>query len=241
MSVPRLLSVAALLCAALFASVPAFSQDTMRVGYVGELLDERNSPITGVFPLTFSLYRDEASAEAVWTEEQFVSVFDGMYSVELGRDSGIPLDWAGATRVLDVAITGVGSIGRQPLLLTPWRAPGEVPLPRVSRESFVELAGRAIHADRAGIANRCRTLSGQTVDELDHYDELSAQIEDLRQRVNRPTGNRVSRETAVLPRVGGAGGTRYERNCPPGFVMTGARGGAGSLIDGFRPICTQLE
>ena len=213
----------------------------MRVGYVGELLDERSSPITGVFPLTFSLYRDSASAEALWAEQQFVAVFDGMYTVELGRERGIPTDWAGEARVLDVSIVGAGSINRQPIILTPWRAPGEVPLPMVRYESFVDLAGTAVHADTAGLADRCRTLSGQSVDDLDHYDELAARIAELRQRVSRPSGNRLGPEPVVLPRIGGGGGTRYERNCPPGFVMTGARGGAGSLVDGFRPICTQLE
>jgi hypothetical protein len=228
----------------LFVSVlssTADAQETMRVGYVGELLDENNSPITGVFPLTFSIYRDSASAEVLWAEQQFVAVFDGMYTVELGRERGIPLDWAGDARVLDVAIAGTGSIGRQPLVLTPWRAPGEVPLPMVSNENFVDLAGTAIRADRAGLADRCRTLSGQSVDDLDHYDELAARIAELRERVTRPTGNRIGSDPAVLPRVGGGGGTRYERTCPPGFVMSGARGGAGSLVDGFRLICTQLE
>ena len=236
----RILPLAlALLVGALSSTAQA--QETMRVGYIGELLDENNSPITGVFPLTFSIYRDSASAEALWAEQQFVAVFDGMYTVELGRERGIPEGWADEARVLDVSIAGAGSIGRQPLVLTAWRAPGEVPLPLVSHESFVDLAGTAIEADRAGLADRCRTLSGQSVDDLDHYEELSARLAELRERVTRPSGNRLRSEPVVMPRVGGAGGTRYERNCPPGFVMTGARGGAGSLVDGFRPICTQLE
>ena len=213
----------------------------MRVGFTGELLDENDSPITGVFPLTLALYQDEGMADAQWAEQQFVAVFDGMYTVELGRERGIPVEWSGATRVLDVSITGVGSLGRQTIALTPWRAPGDIPLPLVRHESFVDLAGTAVRADQTGLADRCRTLSGVSVDDLDHYEELSARIDELRQRVTRPAGNRIGPEPVVLPRIGGGGGSRYERNCPPGFVMTGARGGAGSLVDGFRPICTQLE
>ena len=219
----------------------AYAQDTMRVGFTGELLDENDAPISGVFPLTFSLYDGEGVADAAWSEQQFVAVFDGMYTVELGRERGIPVEWSGASKVLDVSIVGAGSIGRQRIALTPWRAPGEIPLPLVRHESFVDLAGRAVRADQAGLADRCLTLSGVAVDDLDHYDELAARIAELRQRVSRPAGNRIGPDPVVLPRIGGGGGSRYERNCPPGFVMTGARGGAGSLVDGFRPICTQLE
>lgn len=235
--------IAALLT--LFVAAPALAQDgdeeLMRVRYEGELLDEDNRPITGIFPLTFNLYRSAGSETPVWTEQQFVAVQEGLYLVYLGRNDGIPASWAGEERVLEVALGDLGAISQQTLLLTAWTPEMAAPLPSIRSVGFVELAGQAIHADEAERARNCRTLSGEVASALDHYEEMRQQLDEVRARVDRPAGSRIGTETTVIQRIGGAGGNRYERNCPPGFVMTGARGGAGNLIDGFRIICTQLE
>lgn len=219
---------------------PGGDEELMRAAYTGELLDDAYRPISGVFPLTFRLYRSRSAETPVWTEEQYVAVLEGMYDVQLGRNEGIPAGWAGEERVLEVAL-GDTVLASQTLLLWAWSPEQEAPMPTIRREPFIELAGQAIEADTAAMARNCRRLSGESASALDHYDELRGQLDEVRRRLDRPAGDRIGDDDVVLPRIGGAGGNRYERNCPPGFVMTGARGGAGNLIDGFRIICTQLE
>lgn len=211
----------------------------MRVAFVGELLDDANRPISGIFPLEFRLYRNGEAETPVWTEQQHVAVYEGMYEVHLGRVNGIPAEWVGQERVVEVALGDV-ALSRQPLLLARWNPEG-AGAPTIRHERTVDLAGTAISADEAGFAHNCRTLGGQNLASLDHYAELRDQLDELRERIDRPAGNRIGTEVVTLPRIGGEDGFAYEYRCPPGFVMTGARGGDGQLIDGFRIICTQLQ
>lgn len=225
--------------AAIGQTSPPAQSPTMRVAFRGELVDEESRPISGVFPLTFKLYRSATSEAPVWEERQYVAVFDGMYEVHLGRTEGIPSGWQGEERVLEVAIEDV-VVGSQTLMLHRW-VPHDQRGPTIRYERLVELAGTGVAADEAQFARDCRTLEGQPVAAVDHYGELRSELDELRERLNGPAGNRIGTETVVLSRIGGEGGIEYEYNCPPGFVMTGARGGAGQVIDGFRIICTQLQ
>ena len=45
----------------------------------------------------------------------------------------------------------------------------------------------------------------------------------------------------MLERVGGAGGNSYQRQCPPGFVVTGFRGGQGQFLDSIEIVCNAIE
>ncbi len=213
----------------------------MWVEYVGELIDLDNRPISGVFPMAFRIFRSPAAADPVWEEEQFVAVFEGRYTVLLGRNNGVPGAYRGLTRTLGVTLGELGEVSRHAVVLREYIPESATPLPTISRQSSVGLAGQAIRADRATIARHCERLGGQTSEQLDHYQELRDQLQELSDRINRPAGNRIGPDTVVLTRIGGIGGNRYHRSCPPGFVVSGARGGGGNLIDGFRPICTQLE
>ena len=58
--------------------------DGVKVIYQGVLQNEQGDPVSGVLPLTFHLYRGEASAEPMWSEDHYVSVIDGRYQVPLG-------------------------------------------------------------------------------------------------------------------------------------------------------------
>jgi len=46
---------------------------------------------------------------------------------------------------------------------------------------------------------------------------------------------------AYADHVGGHGGTPFFAQCPKGYVVTGARGGAGKFVDGFQFVCSPLE
>lgn len=213
--------------------------DAMRVVFVGELLDDANQPISGVFPLTFEMYRNTEAESPVWSEQQHVAVHQGMYEVHLGRVNGIPAEWEGEERVVRVKL-GELELAVQSLELTRW-VPASAGAPSLRYQRLVELAGTAIEADAAAYARNCQTLQGHRVAAIDRYGELNRQLEEMRERIERPPGNRIGQESVNSGPFGGAGGARYEYRCPPGFVMTGARGGAGHLVDGFRVICTQLQ
>ena len=62
------------------------------INYQGKLTDDEGSPIDGSFEMTFRLYAVETGGAPLWTEEQTVSVTDGIYSVTLGSVSQLPLD-----------------------------------------------------------------------------------------------------------------------------------------------------
>lgn len=214
-------------------------QEVMWVAYEGELLDQNNAPISGVFAMTFELYRSMRATEPVWVEVQFVAVVEGRYRVFLGRTSGVPKAWEEQERVLAVQL-GEGEIARHDLLLLAYADPEEVGLPLVQDVGPVELAGQAIEAERAVFANECRALDGRSAEELDRFEQLMERVTAIRQQLDASRTQRVSRDTVAQPRIGGPGGVRYQRTCPPGFVMTGARGGTGNLVDGFRVVCTEL-
>ncbi|MFT4704456.1 MAG: hypothetical protein ACI81R_002161 [Bradymonadia bacterium] len=219
----------------------ADDQPMMWVAYEGELLDAQNAPISGVFPLVFSLYRSADSRNPVWVELQWVSIVEGRYDVHLGRTSGVPLAWEGQTRTLAVSLNGGGELTRHDIALNEWRDELELLGARITAAGEVDLAARAITADRAGFARECQTLSGRSANDLNRFAELLARIEEMRGRLNRSGANRIGRETVTLSAIGAGSGRPYQRMCPPGFAMTGIRGGMGQLVDGFRGVCTEIR
>lgn len=226
------------LAAGLSVGSPQAQEAVTRVPYRGELFDDASRPISGVFPLTFSLLGP--TGDPIWSERQFVAVFNGEYAVELGRNEGVPRAYAGSEQRLRVSL-GDGVVAEHVFRLETWDADPEPPPPRITPVGPIDLAGRAARGDRAHLAHDCRTLRGRTAEELDHFVDLRNQLDEIRTRIHRPAGNRLGSETVTLERIGGESGLPYERACPPGFAITGARGGHGQLIDSFRPICTQLE
>jgi hypothetical protein len=223
------------------ADAGEFAGSRIRVAFAGELLDESNRPLSGVFPLRFSLYRSAASEAPVWSELQHVAVFEGAYEVTLGRVERMPAAWEGERRVLEIAVDGAGVIASQTIALVPWVPEQDLPGPTIRHERYVDLAGTAIAADQAAVAENCRTLGGTPAATLDRYEELQDRLDEVRARIDRPSANRIGSESVTIGNIGGTSGVPYERNCPPGYVMTGARGGSGQLIDGIRIICTIVE
>jgi len=210
---------------------------TMRVAYRGEIFDDQSRALSGIYPLTFAILGP--TAQPVWSEQQFVAVYDGAYAVQLGRTGGVPRAYAGTRSRVRVSL-GDLVLSEHVYQLDEYAA-ASVPAARVEPIEPVDLAGRAVRADRAYVARDCRTLQGRSAEQLDHSVDLRNRLDELRARINRPGGNRIGTPTVTLPRAGGEGGLTYERNCPAGFVATGARGGMGELVDSVRLICTQLE
>jgi len=224
------------------AQSPPAAAPEGRVAYVGELIDESGTAISGVFPLTFKLYETERAASSVWTERHFVAVRDGAYRVALGAASPVPAALAGRDMFIAVEVGTLGELVRQPLKIV------FVERPRTRDEivasldlTYADVADRALIAADAERADDCTTLDGRSLADLDRYDEVLSQIAQLRDQLDGVQGARLGGRTTTLERAGGSGGNPYSRTCPPGHVVTGIRGGAGQLIDSIELICSPLQ
>lgn len=225
------------------AAAPANAQDSsFSVAYRGEIIDDAGVPISGVFPLTFKLYRSAEGRSGFWSEEAFVAVSEGVYDVVLGDTEPIPREHANTTVFIAVEMGEIGEIARHSIVLTPLTGP------RTRDEiiaeldvTFADLADRSLVAFEAETAGDCERLGGKTLSELDRYDEVLEEMAELRDRLDEVSGARLGSRTTTLERIGGSGGNSYSRSCPPGHVVTGARGGAGALIDSIELICSPLQ
>ena len=92
-----------------FAS-PARSQSPnvpLKVGFEGQLSDSTGSPVTGSKTLTFNLY-DEATGthSPLWTEQQTVTVTNGLYTVQLGSITALQASYFQGSRWLGIQVQG---------------------------------------------------------------------------------------------------------------------------------------
>lgn len=241
---PHLALVCALAALAALATPAAVAaQDGgFAFAYRGEIIDDQGVPISGVFPLTFRLYRTEDGRASSWSEDGFVSVYEGVYDVTLGEESPIPREHANTTAFIAVEMGDIGEITRHSVVLTPITGPRS--RDEIIAEldvTFADLADRALFAFESGSAEDCERLGGKTLSELDRYDEVLEEMAQLRDRLDDVTGARLGSRTTTLERIGGSGGNAYSRTCPPGHVVTGARGGMGALIDSIELICSPLQ
>ncbi len=244
-----------LLLLAVFWSVglsSAQAQDSLLVAYEGELIDGEARPLAGVFSFEFRLYSEADSGEALWSEWHHVAVIDGEYRIALG--SATPLDPDYADREVFVAVVFQGAelvrerlmlqaIQEQPEDLVAQTEQADIDLENVTEVTFAQVADRALLADEAEHAADADRIAGRTIDEIDRSDEILERLgEHARDHdLHGGGGGSVGSSTTVLQRVGGAGGTRYTRMCPAGYVVVGIRGGSGTLIDSVELICAPLE
>ena len=225
---------------------PARAEDPSRVVYEGQLLDSAKRPLSGVFPMEFNLFRSEKSTRGAWSEQHFIAVEDGRYTIELGATKPIPsslnLDrvYLGVTiggqelvrELLRTAPVAKEPAGKRPSATAPSAEVTKddvivtAPRQRTAEESYAEIAGFAYEAERAKVAD---SIGGMTAR------ELQALIKEARQPVS--IGSR-SRESGV---AGGSGGQPYTLKCPKGHIMTGITGSAAALVDSVGIICSPLE
>ncbi len=214
--------------------------------YSGKLLDERAAPIGGVFPLTFSLYGKSRGGKAHWKESHYVAVDNGVYVIELGRNTPLPRKGIDFDSLwIGVRITGGPELVRERFI-----AEGSEPDEIIRSKSdpkqptkpvkggvvdYAEKAGFAYVAEKADNAVR---LDGLTLDQL-------------RKQLGSGGGGKggggggdweikLGTNTFNAPSAGGDGGTPYQQLCPDGYVVTGMRGGSGLYVDRVGIICTPL-
>lgn len=237
----RLIAAALAVCTLALPRLAA-AQDGVQMAYRGEIIDDAGAPISGVFPLTFQFYRRADATESRWTEAHFVSVYEGVYDVTLGADAPIPAELIGQEVFVAVEVGTIGEFTRHPITVTPTPAPQT--REQVIAEldvTYADVADRALFAVEADRARDCARLGGKTLEELDRYDEVLEELVTVRDRLDDVSGAQLGSRTTTLERIGGAGGNAYSRSCPPGHVVTGARGGSGALIDSIELICSPLQ
>ena len=234
-----------LIAAALMVSGQALAQPQRAkrrvLVYGGQLQDERGAAIGGVFPLTFALYTKSRGGTPVWSENHFVAVDNGGYTVELGRKKLIPQKFGLDQIYIGVRIRGGPELVREQFVVeggspvelvrhknvgpaggTPGTTAG-----RVKTAEFADKAELAFHAEKADDSIR---LGGKT-------------LEQLKQLLGGGAGGKldIGTNTYNAPGVGGQGGTEFTQLCPDGYVMTGLRGGSGLYVDRVSIICSPIK
>jgi hypothetical protein len=209
--------------------------------YTGELADDDLKPISGIFRVTFKLFPDMAAPKEIWAETLFVTIVEGRYDVALGRVTPIGANLDG--RQLFLSATLEEEPGeRIPFAVLAADTRDDSPSGPIFRgKSFADVADRALVATRAATADNCATLGGKTAEEIDQSKELNKRVSELREALRDKSSIKLGGQQQVLERVGGAGGNSYQRQCPPGFVVTGFRGGQGQFLDSIEIVCNAIE
>jgi hypothetical protein len=209
--------------------------------YTGELADDDLKPISGIFRVTFKLFPDMAAPKEIWAETLFVTIVEGRYDVALGRVTPIGANLDG--RQLFLSATLEEEPGeRIPFAVLAADTRDDSPSGPIFRgKSFADVADRALVATRAATADNCATLGGKTAEEIDQSKELNKRVSELREALRDKSSIKLGGQQQVLERVGGSGGNSYQRQCPPGFVVTGFRGGQGQFLDSIEIVCNAIE
>ena len=220
------------------------------IEFEGKLQNARRRPVSGVFPIKFSLYKGPKGGKAIWSESHFVAVDSGRYTITLGQSKRLKKRFDLSKLFLGVSYTGGGEIQRERIepqemesantgvppvqgtdastATTSRRAPAAV---RTSNGrttvDYAEEAGVATYAHSAESAKRIGDLSEK--DLLKRLDSRS------KGKVSVGTKSRFSAS------AGGEGGSGYDLRCPKGTIVTGVRGTAGIYLDSIQLICSPLE
>ena len=215
--------------------------ETYALLYSGEFIDQNNEPISGVFPLTFSLI-PKGKKKAIWSEEHFVAVVDGVYHVTMGYEKPLPVAFLKSVVVLSVRLEG-REVVRQEI---------EPTLVKKPTASTAAVVGDASYAERCGDAE---SLQGQSAAEFAGADvelRLDKHIKDSNSHggghgsstAEKPAETvtlSLGKKTHKTNYAGGSGGSSFSLNCPKGYLVTGVEGRAGGVIDSLRVVCTRLE
>lgn len=241
--------------------------DSVEIDYEGQLLDERQRPVAGIFPLEFAMFKAPKDKRPAWRETHWVSVIDGKYQVRLGatrtiRDSiarpgdtvylSVQWDKTELTREPFEIPSGEAKVAEpapepaaQPAAEEPDepKVPARVAPTKTVYKSEASFADVADYANRAGVAENADKLGGKSLDDVQKsIKDVERRLENHRADADVHGGGTVTlgSETTVMPRAGGGGGRTYVRECPPGHVVTGIRGGAGALLDSIQLVCSPL-
>lgn len=241
------------------AKAPSRSAKRVVVDYTGRLQDEDGKPISGVFHLAFKLYDGEHAAQAEWSAQRYVAVVDGDYTVPLGDQRPLDRPTISGKTWIGVELVGEGELLRDPFevgsaaaeqgddkgssLEISQETKNLLDKARTNKQiAFADVAERAVTAD---VAKRAEKVGDLTAEELEKKAQLA--LDRLGEHIADPDahaatgGIRLGNDRRVMPKTGGDGGSPYQINCPPGYVVTGIKGGAGKMVDSVTVVCQKLR
>lgn len=203
------------------------------ISYKGRMVDEAGKPVSGIFPLTFKLYKSEKKGAPIWSEFQWVAVDRGVYVVRLGEKKALPKQDT-SEMFIGVEVKGVGEIARERVSPKAEHI-GLGPAKRdQSSVKYADSAGFAVQAEHAKNSDRIQNL---TIEDL-----IRKVLEEIGQGGGLGSKPKVGQPKHYGQRIGGPGGLgEYNEVCPKGQVMVGVRGGAGIYIDSIQIICAPIE
>jgi hypothetical protein len=105
-----LLAATAILVAALSSHAAA----PRRINYQGYLTNPAGAPLTGTYPMVFSLCDAATAGSCPWTETQSVAIDKGIFNVSLGAVTPLALTF-NIPYYLDIQVNGEQMSARQPL------------------------------------------------------------------------------------------------------------------------------
>lgn len=227
-----------------FDEIPA--ADNIAVIYQGTLQNEAGEPVSGVFPLSFHLYRGSMSADPIWSEHHFVSVVDGRYQIPLGHQTELREYLLDGQRWLGVELDGEVELLRDRLSVDRPDVEPDHSGVDGERVSHAEVAERATEAERARLAENALSLDGMSAEDIE--DKANLALRRLGDHIADPdahqavTGPSVGGRTQTVDeRAGGTGGSAYDIRCPEDYVAVGIEGSAGRVVDSITVICSPLE
>jgi len=92
-----------------------------KISFQGVLKDASGNPVSGNKDITFSIYDVAAGGTAFWNETQTASIEAGLYTVQLGSVTPIPLTtFDGDTRYLGISVDGAELSPRIMMLSVPF-------------------------------------------------------------------------------------------------------------------------
>jgi hypothetical protein len=116
----RLLAAAGL---AALAGLAAAASLPLKINLQGKLLDpSTHAPRNGSFSVTFKLYKAPTGGSALFTEAQTVSVHNGVFSTQLGKNALLSPDlFTGASAYLGITVSPDAEMSpRQRLVMSPY-------------------------------------------------------------------------------------------------------------------------
>ena len=221
------------------------------IEFEGKLQNARRRPVSGVFPIKFSLYKGPKGGKAVWSENHFVAVDGGRYVVTLGNAKRLKKRLDLSKLYLGVSYAGGGEIQRE--RIEPQEVEASAPAPSVAAGTAAVPQGTTTrnapvavrssngrttvdYAEEAGVATYAHSAeSAKRIGGLDEKDLLKRLDARSKGKVSVGTKSRFSAS------AGGEGGSGYDLRCPKGTVVTGVRGTAGIYLDSIQLICSPLE
>ena len=234
------------------------------VDYRGELQDADGNPISGVFHLAFKLYGDSNASQSAWSTNQYVAIDEGTYKVPLGRRAKLPRSTIEGPVWIGVELVGEGEILRDRFRIQQSQVAARQPAGESAGElvdttktrdmikkarntdqmAFADVSERSVTADKAEVAEKALKVGSMSANEIERLSNLALErpgehIADP--NAHQASGGGIGDKRRVMDSVGGPGGRSYDRQCPPGYVVTGIRGGAGRVVDSIAIICQPLR